>query len=251
MAVTEWTSGTPILAAFLPSTIAEEMKMKKWEEIFTEADRALLKKFGRTERQAFGKRPALIIVDVVRSFLGSKAKTTLESAEEYRTSCGEPGWKALGHIRKLLDLFREKHLPVVYTTVDPVIANYSWGPDKWFGPQEKWDLESWEIAEEIKPLPTEPIIRKTKASAFLFTPLAAVLHNMKADSLVVVGTSTSGCVRATVVDGLSYKYNVFVVEECTFDRFELSHLVSLWDMNAKYADVISIDEAIDSLTFLS
>jgi maleamate amidohydrolase len=239
-----------LLSAFLLNSLTEEMKMKKWEEIFTEADRALLKKFGRTERQAFGKRPALIIVDVVRSFLGSKAKSTLESAEEYRTSCGEPGWKALGHIRKLLDLFREKRLPVVYTTVDPIIANHSWGPDKWFGPQEKWDLESWEIAEEIQPLSTEPIIRKTKASAFLFTPLAAILHNMRADSLVVVGTSTSGCVRATVVDGLSYKYNVFVVEECTFDRFELSHLVSLWDMNAKYADVISITEALESLASL-
>ncbi|MBW1775550.1 MAG: isochorismatase family protein, partial [Deltaproteobacteria bacterium] len=76
-------------------------------------------------------------------------------------------------------------------------------------------------------------------------------HNMKADCLVVVGTSTSGCVRATVVDGLSYKYNVFVVEECTFDRFELSHLVSLWDMNAKYADVIGIGEAMDFLDGVS
>lgn len=221
--------------------------MKKWEKIFTEADRELLKKFGRAERQTFGNRPTLIIVDVVKSFLGSKPQTTLESAEEYRTSCGETGWEALVHIKKLLEAFREKHLPVVYTTVDPVAANYAWGPDKWSGPQEKWDLKSWEIVDEIKPMPSEPIIRKTKASAFLFTPLAPILHNMRADCLVVVGTSTSGCVRATVVDGLSYKYNVFVVEECTFDRFELSHLVSLWDMNAKYADVISIGEALDCL----
>jgi maleamate amidohydrolase len=224
--------------------------MKKWEEIFTEADRALLKKFGRTERQSFGKRPALIIVDIVKSFLGSKPKPALASVEEYRTSCGEPGWKALDHIRELLHAFRAKNLPVVYTTVDPVTAHFSWGPDKWFGPQEEWDLESWEIAEEIRPLASEPVIRKTKASAFLFTPLAAILHNMGADCLVIVGTSTSGCVRATVVDGLSYKYNVFVVEECTFDRFELSHLVSLWDMNCKYADVISINEALDYLSCL-
>ena len=224
--------------------------MKAWEKIFTEADRELLKKFGRAERQTFGKRPALIIVDVVRSFLGSKPQTTLESAEEYRTSCGEAGWEALAHIKKLLEALRQKHLPVVYTTVDQVAANYAWGPDKWSGPQEKWNLESWEIVDEIKPLPSEPIIKKTKASAFLFTPLAPILHNMKADCLVVVGTSTSGCVRATVVDGLSYKYNVFVVEECTFDRFELSHLVSLWDMNAKYADVVSIGDALGYLSRL-
>ena len=116
--------------------------------------------------------------------------------------------------------------------------------------QPKWATGAWEIAEEIKPLPSEPVIRKTKASGFLFTPLAPTLHMMQADCLVVVGTSTSGCVRATVVDGMSYKYDVFVVEECTFDRFELSHLVSLWDMNAKYADVISIGEALDYLDCL-
>ena len=223
--------------------------MKKWEAIFTDADRELLKTFGRAERQPFGKRPALIIVDVVRSFVGSKPKSTLEAAEEYRTSCGEAGWEALTQIKKLLDAFRAKNLPIIYTTVDPVAAAHAWGPDKRSSPeelrQEKWAVEAWEIADEIKPLASEPIIRKTKASGFLFTPLAPILHNMKADCLVVVGTSTSGCVRATVIDGLSYKYNVFVVEECTFDRFELSHLVALWDMNAKYADVISINEALD------
>jgi nicotinamidase-related amidase len=137
---------------------------------------------------------------------------------------------------------------VVYTTVDPVLGAFAWGPDKRSSAEEyrqaKWAADAWEIADEIKPLPTEPIIRKTKASGFLFTPLAPILHNMKVDCLMVVGTSTSGCVRATVLDGLSHKYTVFVVEECTFDRFELSHLVALWDMNAKYADVISIDEAL-------
>jgi len=224
--------------------------MKKWEEIFTEADRALLKKFGGAERQSFGKRPTLIIVDVVKSFLGSKPKSALESAEEYRTSCGDAGWEALEYIKKLLEAFRRKNLPVVYTTIDPSSANYAWGPDKWFGPQDKWDLEAWDIVEEIAPLPSEPVIRKTKASGFLFTPMIPILKNMQTDCLVVVGTSTSGCVRATVVDGLSHKYGIFVVEECTFDRFELSHLVSLWDMNAKYADVISIDEALDYLSNL-
>lgn len=219
--------------------------VKKWEEIFTEADRELLRKFGRDERLPYGEKPALIIVDVVKSFLGSKPQAVLESAEEFRTSCGEAGWEALKHIEKLLKAFRENDLPVIYTTVDPVVTQFSWGPDKWSGPQEKWDRESFEIVDEIKPLPSEPVIKKTKASAFLFTPLAAILHNMQVDGLIVVGTSTSGCVRATVVDGLSYKYNVFVVEECTFDRFELSHLVSLWDMNAKYADVIGVDEALD------
>jgi maleamate amidohydrolase len=225
--------------------------MKKWESIFTDADRALLKTFGGQGRQPFGKRPALIIVDVVRSFIGSKPKSALESSEEYRTSCGQVGWEALEHIQRLLTAFRARNLPVIYTTVDPVLAAFAWGPDKRSSPeeyrQEKYAGDAWEIAEQIKPLPTEPVIRKTKASGFLFTPLAPILHNMQADCLVVVGTSTSGCVRATVIDGLSHKYNIFVVEECTFDRFELSHLVALWDMNAKYADVISIEEVMGYL----
>ncbi len=225
--------------------------MKKWEAIFTDDDRALLKTFGQAKKQPFGNRPALIIVDVVRAFLGSKPKPTLESAKEYRTSTGEVGWEALQHIQKLLEAFRAKKLPVVFTTIDPVAMRFAWGVDKRCGPDEKWPEGAWEIAEEIKPLPSEPVIRKAKASGFLFTPLAPILHNMKVECLVVVGTSTSGCVRATVVDGLSYKYNVFVVEEGTFDRFELSHLVSLWDMNAKYADVISIEEALDYVAGVS
>lgn len=219
--------------------------MKKWQEIFTDDDRALLKTFGGDERQPFGKKPALIIVDVVKSFLGSKPKSALESVEEYRTSCGEAGWVALKYIKELLNAFRDKRCPVVYTTIDPEATHYSWGPDKWSGPHETWDSEPWEIADEIRPLKSEPVIRKTKASAFLFTSLAPILHNMHADCLVIAGTSTSGCVRATVVDGFSHKYTVFVVEECTFDRFKLSHLVSLWDMDAKYADVITIGEALN------
>lgn len=226
--------------------------MKKWEAIFSDADRTLLKTFSGTERQPLGKRPALIIIDVVRSFIGSKPKSALAAAEEYRTSCGEAGWKALGEIKKLLDAFRARNLPVVYTTVDPVLGAFAWGPDKRSSVeeyrQEKWAADAWEIADEIKPLSSEPIIRKTKASAFLFTPLAPILHNMGADCLVIVGTSTSGCVRATAIDGFSHKYDIFVVEECTFDRFELSHLVALWDLNAKYANVIGIEEILSIIS---
>ena len=229
--------------------------MKKWEEIFTEADRALLKTYAGTARQPFGKRPALIIVDVVKSFIGSRPSSTLEASKEYRTSCGQAGWDALESIKKLLNAFRAKKLPVIYTTVDPVLSAFAWGPDKRSSPQEyrqaKWAADAWEIAEEIKPLSTEPIVRKTRASGFLFTPLAPILQTMGADCLMVVGTSTSGCVRATALDGLSHRYTVFVVEQCTFDRFELSHLVGLWDMNSKYADVIDLDEALDYLGPLS
>jgi maleamate amidohydrolase len=213
--------------------------MKKWEAIFTPEDRALAKRAGFGKRRRYGKRPALLVVDVNRSFLGNSDKEALESVREYRTSCGKQGWKALESIKKLIELCRKKNVPVIYTTNDAKVTRFSRGPDKIWGPKEKLDSRSQEIVEEIKPLPDELVIFKTKASGFFGTPLASVLCNMKIDALLVTGTSTSGCVRATVVDAMSHNFTVFVVEECTFDRFELSHLVSLWDMHMKYADIVS------------
>ena len=218
--------------------------MRKWETIFSEAERALAKKTGFGRRQSFGKRPALIIIDVNNAFIGSVPKPVLESVEEYYTSCGEKGWAALEHIQKLLLTCRSKNVPVIYTTNDAVTRQFCWGPTKSSSPSGKPDLEGQEIAEAIKPLPSELVIKKTKASAFFGTPMREVLQNLNVDSLLICGTTTSGCVRASIVDAFSHGLTCFLVEECTFDRFELSHLVNLWDINAKYADVITVDEAI-------
>lgn len=218
--------------------------MRKWEAVFPEADRALAAKTGFGGRQAFGKRPAFLIVDVSRAFIGSLPKPILESVEEYVTSCGEVGWASLEHIKKLLLACRERKVPVIFTTSDAVVTEFSRGPVKKTRTSQRTGPEAQEIAEAIKPLPSELLIKKTKASAFFGTPLLPVLLNSKVDCLLIAGTSTSGCVRATVVDACSYNFPCFVVEECTFDRFELSHLVNLWDMNAKYADVITLTEAL-------
>jgi len=218
--------------------------VKKWEEIFTAEDRALAEKAGFGKKQMFGSRPALIVVDVNNAFLGLKGADKLESTDKYRTSCGKSGWVALDHIKKCIDVCRDKNIPVIYTTNDVSVTKFTGGPDKIWKPDEKWDSKSQEIVEEIKPNLNDLIIRKTKASAFFGTSLALILNKMKIDTLLVIGTSTSGCVRATVVDALSNNFTVFVIEDCTFDRFELSHLVSLWDMHMKYADVINLEEIL-------
>lgn len=225
-----------------------DRKLKKWQAIFTPEDRALAKRAGFGKRQAFGRKPALLVVDVNRSFLGMPDKEHLESIKKYRTSCGKSGWKALEFIKKLIEACREKNVPIIFTTNDASVTKFSRGPDKIWGPKEKLDSRSQQIVEEISPLPEELIIFKTKASGFFGTSLASILYNMKIDTIFVIGTSTSGCVRATVVDAMSYNFTVFVVEECTFDRFELSHLVSLWDMHMKYADVIKFREAYKYLS---
>ena len=91
------------------------------------------------------------------------------------------------------------------------------------------------------------MIAKCKASVFFGTPLLSCLRALEIESLLIAGCTTSGCVQATVVDAFSYGFSCFVVEECVFDRFELSHLVSLFGMNAKYADVITLDEALNHI----
>ncbi|MDP7505430.1 MAG: isochorismatase family protein, partial [Nitrospinota bacterium] len=91
-------------------------------------------------------------------------------------------------------------------------------------------------------LPSELVIHKLKPSMFYGTSLVGMLNDLKVDTLLVAGTTTSGCVRATVVDAFSYNYAVGVVEECVVDRWESSHAMTLFDLDAKYADVISLAE---------
>ena len=98
-----------------------------------------------------------------------------------------------------------------------------------------------EIVKEIAPAPADIVIHKPKPSGFFGTPLQSVLNDYGVDTLLVTGGSTSGCVRATVVDAFSLNYFVAVVEEGTFDRIQLSHKANLLDMNIKYADVMNAD----------
>lgn len=116
---------------------------------------------------------------------------------------------------------------------------------------EPADLEEgFRIRAEVAPIPGEPVIRKAAPSAFFGTPLPALLRQKDIDSLIVVGESTSGCVRATVVDACSYRYDVTVVEECVFDRTQAAHALNLFDMSQKYADVRGVEDVREDLLSL-
>lgn len=218
--------------------------MKKWEAIFSEADRQVLKKAGFGKKQSFGEKPALLIIDVNKTFVGVVAQPASDAGEGFQKGCGEAGWAAIQNIKKLLAACRARNIPVIYTTTDARTRQFCWGAVKDSAPFKTLNLEAQEIMDDIKPLPSELVLAKTKASAFFGSPLVSILRNLNVDCLLFSGTSTSGCVRAAIVDAFSNDFPCFLVEECTFDRFELSHLVNLWDINAKYADVISIDEAL-------
>ena len=101
-----------------------------------------------------------------------------------------------------------------------------------------------DIVAMIAPAPQDIMVRKRKPSGFFGTDLASYLTLLGCDSVVVVGTTTSGCVRATVVDAFSHNYRVALAEEGCFDRSQASHALSLCDMHAKYADVVKTAEVL-------
>ncbi|MFQ5681971.1 MAG: isochorismatase family protein [Candidatus Binatia bacterium] len=218
--------------------------MKEWQKIFPEEERKIYEKAGYKGKQSFGKNPALLVIDVIQAFTGTKPMEMKEAMEEFPTSCGKVAWQALPEIHKLLQTCRAAGVPVVYSTSDPDFKAA-------FGNATKRKVEAgdykelgMQFPEIIKPNEGEFIVRKARASAFFGTHLITYLVRKGVDSLLVAGTTTCGCVRGTVLDGYSYGFPVFLVEECVFDRSRTSHLVNLFEMNSKYATVIPLDEAM-------
>ena len=107
------------------------------------------------------------------------------------------------------------------------------------------------IKEEFAPHDEDLIIYKERASGFFGTPLQAYLQQMKVDSVIMCGESTSGCLRASSVDAYSYGFHVTIAEECAFDRSLISHKINLFDMHHKYADVMRTEEIVAHLDKLA
>jgi nicotinamidase-related amidase len=225
--------------------------MRWWEDLFRDEMTGYGQMMSRAP-QRLSPRPALLVVDVVRSFVGRRGQTLAEAAAEYPTSCGPAAWEAMPHLAETIDAARRAGAPVVYTTGSPGSAELFGGTVKGElgGMKVDWTT-ALEIPDEIAPKPGELVLQKPKASAFFCTALVAHLHRHHVDSLIVTGTTTCGCVRATVVDGFSYGYPTFVVEEACFDRSRLSHGVSLFEMNAKYADVVAVKDVVGWLERLA
>lgn len=221
--------------------------MAIWDDVIPAAERRIYDVGGWGKRMGFGARPAVLVVDVNYDFVGDKDEPIQESIKRWRYSCGDVGWRGVRAIEKLLASARARSVPVIYTTVEHRADAFDYGRDrdKNFRTGEATSVvggKGPEIPVEIAPLPSDIVISKKKASAFFGTPLASYLVDMGVDTLLVSGVSTSGCVRASVVDGHAYNYRVCVVEEATFDRSAVAHKVNLFDMHMKYADVVSLAE---------
>lgn len=218
--------------------------MKDWQKIFPEEERKIYEKAGYKGKPPFGRNPALLIIDVITAFTGTKPMEIEDAIDEFPTSCGKVAWQALPKIRKLLHACRDAGVPVVYSTSDPGFkAAFGNATKRRVGSTDFEDV-GMEFPEMVRPIDGEFIVRKARASAFFGTHLITYLVQKNVDCLLVTGTTTCGCVRGTVLDGYSYGFPVFVVEECVFDRSRTSHLVNLFEMNSKYASVIPLAEAM-------
>jgi len=222
-----------------------------WNKFLTERDKQVFASAGYGMRQGFGKRPALLIVDVNYDFCGDKPEPILESIKRWRNSCGEEAWEAVKAIQRLVAAGRAKDLPLIYTTSERRPDDWDAGSWAWKNSRSRervsvrgTGLQGSTIVPAIAPEPRDIVIRKLKPSAFHGTPLAGYLTLLGADSLILAGTTTSGCVRATVLDAFSNNYRVTLVEEGCFDRSQASHAINLCDMHAKYADVVRLTEVI-------
>ncbi|MGH7541145.1 MAG: isochorismatase family protein, partial [Gemmatimonadota bacterium] len=214
-------------------------------------DLAVYEAAGYGRRGLRGTNPAILVIDVTYGFIGREPLPILGSIARYPNSCGQRGWDAMAQIVRLLETAREASLPIYYTAgvTDHVVGHAGRWREKHPRTLEQPE-DAQVIPDEIAPQEGDVVIRKTKPSVFYGTPLLSSLVDRRVDTVVVTGCTTSGCVRATVVDAFSNGFATLVVEDGVFDRGELSHAVNLFDMDQKYADVIPIDEALTYLAKL-
>lgn len=199
-----------------------------------------------TRKLFVGKNPALLGIDLYNRVYEGGDRPVLDICEEHPSACGEYAYRAIEPTKRLFAAARKAGIPVIYTTGAPESAGKLRSPNlrATYG---KSNLDPYGIREDFKPLENDRIIYKERASGFFGTPLQAYLQGKGVDSLIVCGESTSGCVRATVVEGCSHSFHMTVVEECVFDRVLVTHKVNLFDLHHKYADVMHIDGVVGHL----
>jgi nicotinamidase-related amidase len=223
--------------------------MAVWDDVLPEVDRRVFEAAGWGRRAGLGRRPVLLVIDVNYNFVGDRPEPILDSIKRWRYSCGERGWRGVAAIRQVLDRSRALRLPVAYTTNPRRPDGFDLGV---------WNLKSTragdevdvqghlgnQIVAEVAPLEGDLFIEKKKPSAFFGTPLVSYLVQLRADTLLLTGTTTSGCVRASAVDAISYNFRVGIPEPCVWDRGELTHKVNLFDLQQKYCDVLELEETL-------
>jgi nicotinamidase-related amidase len=191
---------------------------------------------------AFGKRPALLVVDFVNAYVDPQSPLY-----------AGPGVEAVrASARELLGAARAAGIPIVHTN----LAYQAGGRDGGILFRKIPALRCFErgayphlaaFARELEPLPGETVITKQYASAYFATPLASMLTMLGVDTVLIAGMSTSGCVRATALDSCQHGFIPLVVRDAVGDRTTSVHEANLFDLATKYAEVVTLDQATDYL----
>ncbi len=221
--------------------MARDFEDHCWRDVIPDD---VLRIYAAYRREVYvGRSPALLAIDLYNLAYRGGSEPVVELIDRYPSSCGVNAVAAIEPTRRLFAAARAAGLPVIYTTAaqkagSVVATNRRVGQGR---------DDDFAIYEAFAPQPGDLVIEKERASAFYGTALVAQLTRRGIDSLIVCGESTSGCVRASTVDAYSNGYHVTVVEECVYDRADLIHKVSLFDLHHKYADVMGLDEVIGDL----
>ena len=216
------------------------MAERVWDRFLTEQDKATLT--GKADRRiGFGELTGAVLPATATS-------------KTWPGSCGLSGWNALPYMHNLLAKAREVGIPVIHVTGMDGVAIEPWAFRRDtkrranMGAEEiERQKRKFDIVDEVKPIPGETVLKKVSPSAFWGTPLVAHLNFLGVDTVLTCGESTSGCVRASVVDGTTNRLRMIVAEDCVFDRHEACPAINLFDMNQKYADVLPLDEILKYL----
>ncbi len=219
------------------------MDTKPWIDLIPSGDMGTFTRgFNAADRAiAAGSKPAIVVVDMTLAFVDSA----------YPTGHSETGWPAVDANARLLEAARVMGIPVYFTKAYPDVPHH-------VRPQERgrWKTQSATaptadvppgdvIVDALAPLDNEIVITKGgKPSGFFGTPLSSYLVHDGVDTVIVTGMTTSGCVRATVLDAFQHNFHVIIPHECSADRSQISHAVNLFDMHMKYADVVSLNETV-------
>jgi nicotinamidase-related amidase len=220
--------------------------MTDWDHYLSEEDRVVIERGRWAHKMGFGERPSVLVIDVQYYMTGIRNG----EQKKYPLSCGEIGWKAADQMKRIIKTARDVEAPVIYTrfVLDPsgsdggnFLRKVSLEPSDYLFFE---GTHGSEIVAPLAPAPGDLVVVKKKASAFFGTPVLAYLLDRRVDTVIVVGGSTSNCIRATVIDAASFNFRTIVPAEAVFDRIPVSHHISLFDMNRTFADVLTCEEVI-------
>lgn len=209
-----------------------------YERLFREA-RETYARAGITGRVGFGRKAVVVVVDLFGAFVRSDVQIG-----------GADLTPVIMSNQRLLRGARAKGLPVVFTLIryrEDLADAGVWSEKVLSLGNLREGSPFLELDPRLETQPTDHQIVKRFPSAFFGTSLTTILTAQGVDTVIVTGTTTSGCVRATVVDALSHGYRVIVPRECVGDRAELPHVANLFDIDSKYGDVMELEEVLAAI----